>query len=134
DVLDVFPAYEDAKALRIEFWGDDIESILEVDPLTGEVLGELDEVTVWPKSHYVTPQPALDRAVVTIEEELGKRLLELDKVNKFVEKQRLEQRTRYDLELLREVGTCNGIENYSRHLTGRAPGEPPPTLIEYFPK
>jgi excinuclease ABC subunit B len=134
DVLDIFPAYEDARALRIEFWGDEIEGITEVDPLTGEVLGDLDEVTIWPKSHYVAPQDALERAIVTIEAELDIRLRELERENKFVERQRLEQRTRYDLELLREVGTCNGIENYSRHLTGRSPGQPPPTLIDYFPE
>ncbi len=134
DVLDIFPAYEDARALRVEFWGDEIETLTEVDPLTGEVLADLDEVTIWPKSHYVTPQAALERAFVTIEEELGGHLRDLERRNKFVEKQRLEQRTRYDLELLREVGTCNGIENYSRHLTGRSPGQPPPVLIDYFPE
>jgi excinuclease ABC subunit B len=133
DVLDVFPASEDSRAIRVEFWGDEIENITEVDPLTGEILGDLDEVTIWPKSHYVTPQAALERAVLTIETELEERLRELDRANKLVEKQRLEQRTRYDLELLREVGTCNGIENYSRHLTGRLAGQPPPTLIDYFP-
>jgi excinuclease ABC subunit B len=134
DVLDIFPAYEDAKAIRVEFWGDTIDAITEVDPLTGEVLATLDDVTIWPKSHYVTPQEELERAIVTIEQELDACEPALRARGKLVEAQRLEQRTRYDLELLREVGTCNGIENYSRHLTGRKEGEPPPTLIDYFPE
>jgi excinuclease ABC subunit B len=133
DVLDIFPAYEDARAIRVEFWGDTIERLSEVDPLTGEVLADLDEVTVWPKSHYVTPEAQLERAILTIEEELESWLPELRKKQKLLEAQRCEQRTRYDLELLREAGTCPGIENYSRHLTGRRPGEPPPTLLDYFP-
>ncbi len=133
DVLDIFPAYEDARAIRVEFWGDTIDAIAEVDPVTGEVLGELDEVTVWPKSHYVTPEAMLERALVTIEDELDWWLGELRKKGKLLEAQRCEQRTRYDLELLREAGSCPGVENYSRHLTGRAPGEPPPTLLDYFP-
>jgi excinuclease ABC subunit B len=134
DVLDIIPAYEDARAVRVELWGDTIEALSEIDPLTGEVLGALDEATIFPKSHYVTPQEMLERALTTISDELAARLAELGKTGKLVERQRLEQRTRYDLELLREVGTCNGVENYSRHLTGRAPGEPPPTLVDYFPE
>jgi excinuclease ABC subunit B len=134
DVLDIFPAYEDARAVRVEFWGETIDAITEVDPLTGEVLAELDEVTVWPKSHYVTPEAQLERAIGTIGEELERWLPELRKRGKALEAQRCEQRTRYDLEMLREVGTCSGIENYSRHLTGRSPGEPPPTLMDYFPE
>ncbi|GIW70718.1 MAG: UvrABC system protein B [Planctomycetota bacterium] len=133
DVLDIFPAYEDARAVRVEFWGEQIEAIGEFDPLTGEVLARLEEVTIFPKSHYVTPEEMLERALGTIEQELEERLRELRRQGKLLEAQRLETRTRYDLELLREVGTCPGIENYSRHLTGRAPGEPPPTLVDYFP-
>jgi len=134
DVLDIIPAYEETRAIRVELWGEQIEGISEIDPLTGELLGTLEEVTIFPKSHYVTPEASLDRAIVTIAEELESRLKELVKQDKLVERQRLEQRTRYDLELLREVGTCNGVENYSRHLTGRTTGEPPPTLIDYFPE
>ena len=133
DVIDVVPAHEDARAVRVELFGDEIDRISEFDPLTGEVLGELDAVEVYPKSHYVTPEAMLERAQTTIAEELVTRLGELRAAGRLVEAQRLEQRTLYDLELLREVGHCNGIENYSRHLTGRAPGEPPPTLLDYLP-
>jgi len=134
DVIDVVPAHEDARAVRVELFGDEIDQLSEIDPLTGEVLGDLDAVDVYPKSHYVTPEEMLERALETIEEELIDRLRELRNGGKLVEAQRLEQRTRYDLELLREIGVCNGIENYSRHLTGRAPGEPPPTLLDYLPR
>jgi excinuclease ABC subunit B len=133
DVIDVVPAHEEARAVRIELFGDEVERLTEIDPLTGEILGELEQVEIYPKSHYVTPGEALKRAIVTIEEELEEHLPLLRNQNKLVEAQRLEQRTRYDLELLREVGHCNGIENYSRHLTGREPGQPPPTLMDYLP-
>ncbi|MHC4831382.1 MAG: excinuclease ABC subunit UvrB, partial [Planctomycetota bacterium] len=133
DVLDILPAYEDSRALRVEFFGDEIDKITEIDPLTGEVFGDRDRVTIYPRSHYVTPEDSLKRAVETISAELEAHLFELRKEKKLLEAQRLEQRTRYDLELMREIGTCSGIENYSRHLTGRRPGEPPPTLLEYFP-
>ncbi len=133
DVLDVFPAYEDSKALRVMFFGDEIEALIELDALTGEVFGELEATTIWPKSHYVTPQERLDAAVETIELELDEHLAALRLAAKNLEAHRLEQRTRYDLELLREVGSCKGIENYSRHLSGREPGEPPPTLLDYLP-
>ncbi|MCO5165045.1 MAG: excinuclease ABC subunit UvrB [Planctomycetes bacterium] len=133
DVIDIVPAHEDALAVRIELFGDELERLTEIDPLTGEVKGELERVDIYPKSHYVTPEDMLKRAQETIEEELRERLGWLRGHGKLVEAQRLEQRTRYDLELLREVGHCNGIENYSRHLTGRAPGEPPPTLLDYLP-
>ena len=134
DVIDIVPAHEEARAVRVELFGDEIERLTEIDPLTGEVLREQDEVDVYPKSHYVTPEASLARARETIAAELDDRLRELRVGRKLVEAQRLEQRTRYDLELLREVGTCAGIENYSRHLTGRAAGEPPPTLMDYFPE
>jgi excinuclease ABC subunit B len=133
DVIDIVPAHEDALAVRIELFGDEVERLTEIDPLTGEVKGELERVDIYPKSHYVTPEDMLKRAQETIELELGERLTALRGAGKLVEAQRLEQRTRYDLELLREVGTCNGIENYSRHLTGRTSGEPPPTLLDYLP-
>jgi excinuclease ABC subunit B len=133
DVIDVVPAHEDALAVRIELFGDEIDKLTEIDPLTGEVKGELERVDIYPKSHYVTPEAMRERALETIAEELTGRLGELRAKGKLVEAQRLEQRTRYDLELLREVGVCNGIENYSRHLTGRSPGEPPPTLLDYLP-
>ncbi len=133
DVIDVVPAHEDALAIRIELFGDEIDKLTEIDPLTGEVKGELTSVDIYPKSHYVTPEAQLKTAQETIAAELEERLVELRSKNKLVEAQRLEQRTNYDLELLREVGSCNGIENYSRHLTGRTPGEPPPTLLDYLP-
>ena len=134
DVVEIFPAYEREKAIRIEWWGDVIESISEVDPLRGKVLRKLDEVSIFPGSHYVTPSDQLTRAMRGIREELRERLPQLRGENKLVEAQRLEQRTMYDLEMLEQMGRCRGIENYSRHLSGRAPGEPPPTLIDYFPK
>jgi excinuclease ABC subunit B len=134
DVVEIFPAYEREKAIRIEWWGDEIESIAEVDPLRGKVLRKLDEVSIFPGSHYVTPGAQLVRAMAGIREELRPRLQELHAQNKLIEEQRLQQRTLYDLEMLEQMGRCKGIENYSRHLSGRAPGEPPPTLIDYFPK
>jgi excinuclease ABC subunit B len=134
DVVEIFPAYEREKALRIEWWGDEIEAISEVDPLRGKVLRKLDEVSVFPGSHYVTPADELVRAMTSIKEELRARLVELHDANKLVEEQRLSQRTLYDLEMLEQMGRCKGIENYSRHLSGRQAGEPPPTLIDYFPE
>ncbi len=134
DVVEVFPAYEREKALRIEWWGDEIENISEVDPLRGKVLRKLDEVSIFPGSHYVTPSDELVRAMTGIKEELRERLTELRAANRLVEEQRLSQRTLYDLEMLEQMGRCKGIENYSRHLSGRRAGDPPPTLIDYFPE
>ncbi|HBD08539.1 MAG TPA: excinuclease ABC subunit B, partial [Syntrophobacteraceae bacterium] len=134
DVLEVFPAYEEDRAVRIEFFGDFIDAIREFDPLTGKTVQLLDKVAVYPGSHYVTSRDNLEQAIGTIKRELGTRLPELYAANQLVEAQRLEERTRFDLEMLQEMGYCSGIENYSRHLTGRSPGEPPPTLIEYFPR
>lgn len=134
DVLDIFPAHYEDRAWRISFFGDEIESIHEFDSLTGKKTAGLNEVTVYPASHYVTPRPAVSQAMVSIRKELSERLEELNAENKLVEAQRLEQRTKFDLEMLETTGHCKGIENYSRHLTGRAPGEPPPTLFEYIPK
>jgi excinuclease ABC subunit B len=133
DVVEVFPAYEEARAVRIEFFGDQVESLCEVDPLRGQVLRRLDKVAIYPASHYVTAPDRMEIAVRNIRDELKERLADLRAENKLLEAQRLEQRTLYDLEMLHEMGFCPGIENYSRHLTGRAPGEPPPTLLNYFP-
>ena len=134
DVIDVFPAYEDEVAVRIELFGDEVDRITTFDPLRGKKLDTLDKVTIYPASHYVTPKDKLERAMASIEAELVDRLTELRAANRLLEAQRLEQRTMFDLEMIREIGRCKGIENYSRHLSGRASGEPPPTLLEYFPK
>jgi excinuclease ABC subunit B len=133
DVVEIFPTYEQETAIRVEFFGDDIESIKEVDPLRGRVKGTLERYAIYPGSHYVTPQAQMRRAVSSIREELRERLDFFDKEGRFLEKQRLEQRTLYDLEMMEQMGFCSGIENYSRHLSGRKQGEPPPTLIDYFP-
>ncbi|HEX6230363.1 MAG TPA: excinuclease ABC subunit UvrB [Actinomycetota bacterium] len=132
DVLEVFPAYEET-AVRIEWWGDEIERIGRFDPLTGELLGELPEITVYPATHYVASEERMKRAIVTIEDELRERLAWLEERGKLLEAERLRMRTTYDLEMLREVGFCSGIENYSRHIDGRSPGEAPYTLLDYFP-
>lgn len=134
DVLEVFPASNTDRAIRIEFFGDEIEKITEFDVVTGEVIGRRNHVAIFPASHYVTTAEKLKRAIKSIEEELEQRLKELRSMGKLVEAQRLEQRTRYDIEMLQEMGFCKGIENYSRHLTGRPPGSPPYTLLDYFPK
>ena len=134
DVVEIFPAYEDASALRVEFFGDEIETITEFDPLRGKNLRGLARVAVYPASHYVTTRDKLDDAVQSIRSELAERLLELRSEDKLLEAQRLEQRTAFDLEMLAEMGFCNGIENYSRHLDGRNEGEPPSTLLDYFPE
>jgi excinuclease ABC subunit B len=133
DIVEVFPAHEEREALRLSFFGDELEAITRIDPLRGTTLGKLKTCAIFPNSHYVTPAEELRRAIVGIQTELGPRLVELREQNKLVEAQRLEQRTMYDLEMLEQVGFCNGIENYSRHLTGRTPGEPPPVLLDYFP-
>ena len=133
DNLDVFPPYAD-NPIRIEFWGDEIESVSEVDNVTGEVLQTYEALPIWPASHYVTARPKLDRAMASIREELQNRLEQFRSEGKLLEAERLEMRTSYDLEMLETMGFCSGIENYSRHIDGRAPGEPPYTLIDYFPK
>jgi len=132
DTIEVFPAYEE-RAVRLELFGDEIERISSVDPLTGEVVEELGTLVLFPASHYVTPEDHLRRAIAGIEEELAERLTWLEDRGKLLEAQRLRMRTTYDLEMLREVGVCNGIENYARHLDGRSPGEAPYTLLDYFP-
>src|SRR6516162_2468377 len=134
DTIEVFPAYEESRAVRIEFFGDQIEALCEIDALRGKVIRKLQSVAIYPASHYVTTSDRMERAVGTIRAELKERLEWFRTENRLLEAQRLEQRTMYDLELLAEMGFCPGIENYSRHLTGRAPGEPPPTLLDYFPK
>jgi len=134
DVVELYPSYQD-QAYRIEFWGDEIDSIYTIDPLLGEVLAKHDtRIPIYPKTHYVMSKPVIKRAVQTIKEELAIHEEFLVKEGKIVEAQRLHQRTMYDLEMIKEMGFCRGIENYSRHLTGKAPGEPPPTLLDYLPK
>ena len=133
DNLDVFPPYAD-NPLRIEFWGDEIERIAEVDNVTGEVVNEFEALPIWPASHYVATRPKMDRALGTIRDELRERLQQFKEEGKLLEAQRLEMRTNYDLEMMETMGFCSGIENYSRHIDGRSPGEPPYTLIDYFPK
>jgi excinuclease ABC subunit B len=133
DIIDIFPGDEEAQAIRVELFDQEVESIRVLDPLTGEILRELPRITIYPKSHYVTPRQVVLDAAEAIAAELKERLEVLREQNKLVEAQRLEQRTRYDLEMLLELGYCNGIENYSRHLTGRGPGEAPPTLFDYLP-
>ncbi|MEQ1502525.1 MAG: excinuclease ABC subunit UvrB [Myxococcota bacterium] len=134
DVIDVFPAYEEDKAIRIELFGDEVESVWAFDPLRGKKLESLDKIAIYPASHYVTPKERMERAITAIRSELSERLEDLRLANKLLEAQRLEQRTLFDLEMLQELGRCKGVENYSRHLSARAAGDPPPTLIEYFPK
>ncbi len=131
--VDVFPPYAE-HPLRLEFFGDEVELIAEIDQVTGEILREFDAVPIWPASHYVTERPKINKALDTINAELTERLEQLKASDKLLEAQRLRERTAYDLEMLENMGFCNGIENYSRHLDGRAPGEPPYTLIDYFPK
>ncbi|WP_159953107.1 excinuclease ABC subunit UvrB [Rhizobium sp. 18065] len=133
DTIELFPAHLEDAAWRISLFGDEIDSITEFDPLTGQKTGEMKSVKIYANSHYVTPRPALNGAIKSIKDELKQRLAELEKAGRLLEAQRLEQRTRYDVEMLEATGSCAGIENYSRYLTGRQPGEPPPTLFEYIP-
>jgi excinuclease ABC subunit B len=134
DVVEIFPAYEESVAIRVEFFGDEVDAVREVDPIRGKVLANLERYSVYPGSHYVTPRQLLSRAIDGIRIELKKRLEYFDQEVRFLEKQRVEQRTMYDLEMLEQMGFVQGIENYSRHLSGRNVGDPPPTLIDYFPK
>lgn len=133
DVLEIGPAYED-RIIRVEFFGDEIDAIRYIDPVTGEILSSLESINVYPARHFVTPEERLEVACTDIAEELKQQKANLEGIGKLVEAQRIDQRTRYDLEMLREVGYCNGVENYSRHLAGRQAGEPPECLIDYFPK
>ncbi|MCA9582372.1 MAG: excinuclease ABC subunit UvrB, partial [Myxococcales bacterium] len=134
DVVELFPVSSEDSAIRIEFWGDEIEKISTIDPLRGKVISELASYAIYPGSHYVTPAEQMERAIASIREELREHLGALQEQGKLVERQRLEQRAMYDLELMEQMGFCHGIENYSRHLSNRAAGDPPPTLIDYFPE
>ena len=134
DRVEIFPAYEEDRAIRVEFWGDTVEAIREIDPLRGQTLRQLKRVTIYPASHYVTPDLVRRQAMAAIEIELDERVRWFRAHEKLLEAQRLEERTRFDLEMMKELGYCHGIENYSRHLTGRSPGEPPPTLLDYLPR
>ena len=134
DVLEIFPAYEEDRAIRVEFFGDEVDAIKEVDPLTGRAIRTVDRVAVYPGTHYVTSRDNLERAIKAIRKELGETVDTFRREGKLVEAQRIEERTRFDLEMLLELGYCSGIENYSRHLDGRQAGEPPATLISYFPR
>jgi excinuclease ABC subunit B len=133
DLLEIFPAYEDDLALRVQFFDEEIEKISEIDPLTGKVKRRIEQATIYPSSHHVTPEQVRLQAIETIKVELQERMALFEKEQKYVELQRIQQRTMYDLEMIKEVGFCKGIENYSRHFSQRAPGEPPPCLIDYFP-
>jgi excinuclease ABC subunit B len=133
DRVEVFPAYEENKAIRIDFFGDEVDSISEIDPLRGNVIKKLKHTTIYPATHYVTDKATLKRAIDDILDELKQQIEFFRNEKKFIEVQRIEERTRYDIEMMMELGYCNGIENYSRHITGRSKGEPPPTLIDYFP-
>ena len=134
DVLDIYPVHEEDRAVRINFFGDFIEDIQEIDPLTGKIIKELNRITIYPATHYVTTVEIREKAIRNIKEELKKRIEYFRSVNKLIEAQRIDERTLFDLEMMAEMGYCHGIENYSRHLTGRAQGEPPPILLDYFPK
>jgi excinuclease ABC subunit B len=134
DTVEIFPAYEEERAVRVSFFGDEVEKITEFDPLRGLTLGALEKIVIFPASHYVTEADTRKRALQTIRDELAERLQLFRKEGKLLEAQRLEQRTMFDLEMIEQVGFCNGIENYSRHFSGRAPGEPPPCLLDYFPR
>ncbi len=134
DTVEVFPAYEEEKAIRIEFFGDTVEGIFEIDPLRGKIIRSLDRIAIYPASHYVTERSKLIKSADSILDEMKERVEHFRNSAKYIEAQRIEERTRFDVEMLKEMGYCNGIENYSRYLTGRNPGDPPPTLLEYFPK
>jgi len=134
DIIDIFPAHEENRAIRIELFGDEVDRISEIDPIRGMVIGPLEKIPIYPGSHYVTPPDRLQKAIQGIREELKERVPWFKSRNQLLEAQRIEQRTNFDLEMLAELSYCQGIENYSRHLTGRKPGEPPPTLLDYYPK
>lgn len=134
DVLDIFPSNSNEMVLRVEFFGDEIDRLTEINPLTGEILGERSHIAVFPASHYATTTDKMERAIKTIEEELAERIQFFDEREKWIEKQRITERTNYDLEMMAEIGFCSGIENYSRHISGREPGSAPYTLLDYFPK
>ena len=134
DILEIFPASNDERAIRIEFFGDEIDRITEIDYVTGKIVGTRNHVVIFPASHYATTPERIEKAIVAIEDELKDRVEYFKENDKLLEAQRIDQRTRYDIEMLKEIGFCQGIENYSRHITGRNPGEKPYTLMDFFPK
>ena len=134
DIVEIYPSDQAESAVRVEFWGDEVEKISEINPLTGKVIGTRNHIMIFPNSHYVTTKEKMDRAIVTIEEELEERIKYFKSQNRLIEAQRIEERTRFDIEKMRETGFCQGIENYSRHISGRKPGSPPFTLFDYFPE
>lgn len=134
DVLDIYPAYEEDLAIRVQFFGDEVERITEIDPLTGKVLRSINNATIYPSSHHVTPEEVRLHAIETIKAEMYERIAFYEKENRYIERQRIQERTMHDLEMIREIGFCKGIENYSRHFSRRQPGDPPPCLIDYFPQ
>ena len=134
DIVEIYPSDQNERAIRVEFWGDEIEKISEINPLTGKVEGIRNHVMIFPNSHYVTTKDKMERAITTIEEELEERIKYFKSINKLIEAQRIEERTHFDIEMMKETGFCQGIENYSRHISGREPGSPPFTLFDYFPK
>jgi len=133
DILEIYPSDQSESAIRVEFWGDEIEKISEINPLTGKAIATRNHITIFPNSHYVTTDNKMERALKTIEEELEERIKYFKDNNKLIEAQRIEERTNFDMEMMRETGFCQGIENYSRHISGRAPGSAPFTLFDYFP-
>ena len=134
DIVEIYPSDENEKAIRVEMWGDEVEKISEINPLTGKVIGTRNHVMIFPNSHYVTTKDKMERAINDIEKELEQRIKYFKSQNKLIEAQRIEERTNFDIEMMRETGFCQGIENYSRHISGRAEGSPPFTLFDYFPK
>lgn len=134
DIVEIYPSDENEKAIRVEFWGDEIEKLSVINPLTGKVVGTRNHVMIFPNSHYVTTKEKMDRAIVTIEQELEQRIAYFKSQGKLIEAQRIEERTNFDIEMMKETGFCQGIENYSRHISGREEGSPPFTLFDYFPK
>lgn len=134
DVLEIYPSDQSETAVRVEFWGDEIEKISEINPLTGKAIGTREHIMIFPNSHYVTSQEKMERAIVTIEKEMEETVKYFKEQNKLIEAQRIEERTNFDIEMMKETGFCQGIENYSRHISGREPGSPPFTLFDYFPK
>lgn len=134
DIIEIYPSDENEKAIRVELWGDEIEKISEINPLTGKVIGTRNHIMIFPNSHYVTSSDKMERAIHTIEEELEERIKYFKENNKLIEAQRIEERTNFDMEMMKETGFCQGIENYSRHISGREPGSAPFTLLDYLPK
>ena len=134
DILEIYPSDESETAIRIEFWGDEIDKINEINPLTGKVIASRNHVMIFPNSHYVTTSEKMERALITIEKEKEERVKYFKENNKLIEAQRIEERTNFDMEMMKETGFCQGIENYSRHISGREEGSPPFTLFDYFPK